>query len=270
MSAYFYRKHMTKKTKAIIIISLLLAAAASALVPVSKARALGGNLADRMENHATQAAARQDASLSRIISRGDTMISVRLTSLQNLLTRVQNDKRLSDDEKNSFESDINSTISSLQSLKTKLDGDTDPTTALSDAKSIVTSYRIYMIYEPKTRLLVVVNNLQTASSTVSDLVTKVQGLVDTLKNEGKDVTTAQNALTDASTQLSAINTLLTTDKTLLTNVTISTSNPQSVFMQVRKDLQTARTDMAKIRTDFETVRTSLKATHTSPTAIPTP
>ncbi|HSD98807.1 MAG TPA: hypothetical protein VLB73_03875 [Patescibacteria group bacterium] len=252
------RKHMTKKTKIIIIFSLLILGVFTVVQPVSQVSALNGNTLGRLQEKASDAAEKASNQLTKIQQRGDAMITVRLTSLQNLLTRIQNDKKLSADEKTAFQSDINTTIASLTALKTKLDADTDATTALADAKSIVTSYRIYMIFEPKIRLTIIIDNLQSATTTISGLITKIQTLLDTLKSQGKDVTTSQNALNDATTQVNAINTILATDKSLVNGITINTANPQSIFVQVRKDLATVRADVAKIRSDFATIRGNVK------------
>jgi len=251
------RQKMSIKSTLFYIGSTLfiLAFAASLPVPVKALQATGTlNKEARVEARATGT---QDL-LATIIQRGDTMIAERLTSLSKLLDRVNGDKRLSDADKASTTSDINSTVAALNALKTKIDADTTADTARTDVKSIVGSYHIYIYYEPKTRLLVVLNNLLTETATVTALQTKVQGVVTNLKNQGKDVTTAQAALTDISTQVTAINSLLTADKTLVSNVTNATTNPQSVFVQVRKDLATVRADFAKIKADFATVRTSLK------------
>ncbi|HYK08175.1 MAG TPA: hypothetical protein VEW42_01595 [Candidatus Eisenbacteria bacterium] len=227
--------------------------------PVKALEATGTlNKEARVEARATIAEEKQTNLLAAIKQRGDTMIAQRLTSLQKLSDRISKDKRLSDTDKTTFQNDISTTVSALNALKVKIDADTDVTTARADVKSIVTSYHIYMYFEPKERLLVVINNLLTQSNTITTLQGKVQTLVTDLKNQGKDVTTAQTALSDISTQLTAINTLLTTDKSLVSNVTNATANPQSVFTQVRKDLATVRADFAKIRSDFATIRGSLK------------
>jgi len=196
--------------------------------------------------------------LSNVIARGDSMIAERLASLSRLSDRVSGDKRLSDTDKASITADIASTIAALNTLKVKIDADTALDTARTDVKSIVSSYHIYVMFEPKIRLLVTINNLQTQSTNIGTLSGKVQTLVTDLKNQGKDVTTAQTALTDIATQLTTINALLATDKALVSNVTNATTNPQSVFTQVRKDLATVRADFAKIRSDFASIRGSLK------------
>lgn len=244
--------------KYIFIITLF---ALGVSIPAASVSALGMNptrTAERMEAQVTKTAQRQSDLLARIIQRADQLITTRLNSLQKLLSRVQSDKRLSDTDKTSLSNDINTTVADLTSLKTKIDAETDETTARTDTKSIITSYKIYAVFEPKVRLLTIISNLQTTSTSVSSLSAQVQKLVDNLKSQGKDTTAAQTALTDINTQLSAINTTLSTDKTLLSNVNVSTTNPQSVFVQIRKDLATVRSEFAKIRSDIATIRATLK------------
>lgn len=211
-------------------------------------------LGQRVEKRATEAAARQDASLTALKTRADNMIAARLNSLQQLLTRVQNDKHLSESDKTSLTSDITTAVSNLNTLKTKIDADTDLATLRSDAKSIVTSYRIYEIFEPKIRLLIIINNLLAENAKLSSLSGQIQTLLNQLKSQGKDVSGAQTALNDMNTQITAISALLATDKTLVSNITIQTSNPQSIFSQVRKDYATIRADFAKIRNDIAIIR----------------
>ena len=247
---------MSKKLATILVSSFILVGAFVAGLPTPQAVALnfGGKFAANVGSSASNAAARQSGELSRIQSRADAMITNRINDLNKLLSRIQSDTHLSADEKVSLTTTINTTITHLQSLKTKIDADTDATIARTDAQSIVTSYRVYVVLEPQARLLIIIDNLQTASTNVATLVTKVQSLLNTLKGEGKDMTNAQTALTDISTQLNTINGLLTTDKSLLTGVSVTTTNPQSIFTQVRKDLATVRADFAKIRSDFASVR----------------
>lgn len=227
---------------------------------IAAAHSYALNLAtiDRMQEKASAAADRQNTELSRIRERADTMIQVRLATLQKLLTRIQSDKKLNDDEKTMFANDVHTTINSLASLKTKIDADTDATTARADAKSIVTTYRIYVVYEPKIRLTVIIDNVQTITTTLTTLTTKIQTFLDTLNSQGKNMSSAQAALTDAHAQITAIDTLLTTDKSLLSGVTTASANPQSIFTQVRKDLATVRQDLAKIRLDFATILANLQ------------
>ena len=83
-------------------------------------------------------------------------------------------------------------------------------------------FKIYEIFEPKIRLLIVISNLQSVSTLATNISGKIQALLDQLKFQKNDITAAQTALNDLNAQLKSINTLLATDKTLITNITIQT------------------------------------------------
>jgi len=221
----------------------------------------------------TKTAAREDAKLTTVKTRADAMIAQRLTSLQNLLTRVNNDTRLTSDEKTNLTNDINTTISNLQALKTKIDADTDLTTAIADTKSIVTDYRIYLIYEPKTRLLLTVDNLTLVNQNLTSLSTSLGNLLNNLKSQGQDVSTAQTALDDMNAKIADATTQLTNAKSLLDSITVSQAGQQP-FVTVKQDLAQVRQDYAAIRSDLAAIKNALKTTiktaHASGTPIPHP
>src|SRR3989344_1054407 len=110
------------------------------------------NEANRLENRATISAENQAQRLEKIKTQADKLISNRIAILNTLLQRVTNDSRLSADEKSSLSSSIQSTIDGLNTLKTKIDTDTDIITAKADAKTIITNYYIYRMFVPKIRL----------------------------------------------------------------------------------------------------------------------
>ncbi len=252
---------MNKKIILSISISLLAAILIALPVPVD---AIGFANTARAVDRATVMNNQQTAQLATLQNRANTLIATRLASLQRLTTRIQNDTRLSDADKATFLGNITTTSSNLSALKTKIDADTDLTTARTDAKSIITNYKIYVIFEPQVRLTVIVDNLQTTMASVSALIPRVQTLLTTLQGQGRNMTPAQTALTDVTSQLTTINTMLTSDKTLVANVTTGTSDPESIFTQVRKDLATIRTDIEKIQADFAIIRSSIRTTAATP------
>lgn len=228
------------------------------------------NETNRLENRATISVANQTQRLEKIKTQADKLISNRIASLNTLLQRVNNDQRLSPDEKSSLSSQIGSTIDGLNTLKTKIDADTDIITAKADAKTIITDYYIYKLFEPKIRLLLVVNNLQALSLKLSGTSASLQNLINTFKNEGKDISVLQGLLDDVNLQLSTINTTLANDKTKLETLN-TTSDFQTVFVQVKKDLAGVRSNFAKIRNDIAQMRTNFRGIRksTNPTPAPT-
>src|SRR5216683_446727 len=180
-------------------LSLIVIILTQSVAPAFAVETMGGqkmiNTTNRMENHvqtqASYSANKSTNELQNIISRADTLITNRLTSLNALLTRLQSDTRLTASEKSSLTTDIQNDINGLTVLKTKIDADTDVTTARTDAKQIITNYYVYAVFEPKTRLLITLNNLQTTASYVQALVPQLQNLINTLKTQGKDVSQLQ-------------------------------------------------------------------------------
>lgn len=229
---------------------------------------------ERIEARATNAAGRQDTNLAKLQEKAAHMIDERIANLNNLITRITNDKRLSPTDKTNFITDIQTTITSLTNLKAKILADTDITTARADAKSIVTSYHIYLIFEPKERLSVIIDNLLTVTTNVQGLMTQVQGMLTTLQSQGKDITALQALVTDINSKLSDASTKLNADKTTLGGISV-TQDPataKTVFTQVRTDLASVRQDFAAIRADFAKLRAGIKSLFgltPTPSAIPT-
>ncbi|MDE2026851.1 MAG: hypothetical protein KGJ07_10295, partial [Patescibacteria group bacterium] len=221
------------------------------VLPAFAANTLGGqrviNQVDKMQNMASKAADRQSNQLQNIIKRSDTLITNRLTALNSLLSKLQSDKRLSDNEKSSLSTEIQSQISGLTALKAKIDADTDATTAKTDEKTIITSYYVFAVFEPKIRLLVVINNLQTVSNNIQTLVPQLQNLIDTFKSQGKDVTQLQTLLDDISSQLKTVDATLAKDTTAVEGVSVASKDTAKItFTQVRQDLaQIVRSGFAK-------------------------
>ncbi len=216
-------------------------------------------LIQNVNNMASRAAAISQNRLNSIIARANSMIATRVTALQALSTRVENDPRLTTDEKTSLTTDIQNQISSLQTLKTKIDADTDATIALADTKQIITNYYIFAVYEPKTDMLIVLNNLKTVVIQLQAMVPQLQNLITTY-GQGKNTTQLQALVTDINTQLGTINTSLNNDITTIEGVSISSeSTAKATFTQVRSDVSTTiRTGMDKIRSDIIAMRPLFK------------
>jgi archaellum component FlaC len=210
-------------------------------------------------NQASHSANKSATELPNIISHANTLIMTRLDSLNTLLTRVNNDTRLTASEKSSLTSDIQKDISGLTALKAKIDADTAATTARADIKTIITNYYVYAVFEPKVRLLVTLNNLETTAGYVQALIPQLQNLINTLKTQGKDTSQIQPLLDDISSQVKTINTTLLADITTVQNISTTTKRNSSDFSKVRQDIsQIVRERFAKIRSDFAKMRPLFK------------
>lgn len=230
---------------------------------------------NKLIKEASNSANKSQQQLASVIKGADMMITNRITTLNNLISRIQGDNRLTSDEKTALSAEIQSAISGLNSLKATIDADTDVAKARSDAKKIVTDYYVFVKLEPKIRLLITLNNLETTSANIQTLVPQVQNLINTLQGQGKDAAGLSVLLADISTQLTNINMTITKDKGLLQGISTTSKDNDTVFSSVKSDLSDiVKTDFGKIRTDFSQMKTAIRqlingSAAPAPSATPT-
>jgi chromosome segregation ATPase len=142
-----------------------------------------------------------DQKLTATKEKSDKEITRRITSLNNLLTRFNDLKKLPTDDKSKFAAQIQDYISQLTTLKDKIDADTDLQTLRTDAKSIFTTFRVYAVFMPKLAELSALNRMGLSADSLTDIAGKLQTKVAELQGQGKDVTSLQSLLTDMNSQI---------------------------------------------------------------------
>lgn len=192
--------------------------------------------------------------IQNLKTRADTEINRRLAALNLLTTKVNLLKKLSADQKTSFNTDIQNNITDLTALKVKIAADTDPITLQTDVKSIIGDYRIFALYIPKIHLLAGADAVTDMTTNLSILAIKLQTKITTDQQAGKDTTTAQAALIDMQAKITAA---LTQAQNVTATViplaptgypgnSSSLKSSQVILKAARSDLQTARQDAQQI------------------------
>lgn len=213
--------------------------------------------------------------------RGDSEIDRRIGSLNDLNTRVQAMQRVSDAFKQSLNANITAEISTLNGLKTKIDGDTDSATLKADLQSITDGYRIYVLVLPQGRIAAAADRVATIVNMMSTLGTKLQARVQAAGQGGADVTALTAALTDMSTKLNDAQTqaqaAITASATLQPDGGDKTKMAanQTALKQARADIVAAQKDLQDARKDIDTIVKGLKsisinASSTTQTTTTTP
>ncbi len=223
---------------------------------------------EETEKPATKAAKAENNKMDRLRTRAITAIDNRVASLNQVLKRIQADKNLSESDRSSLNAQINEVIKGLTDLKAKIETDTAIEEIRTDAKKIISDYHVYAIFEPKLRLLITINNLQTFSKKAANLVPKIQDLINNLKSQGKDVAILQAALDDIKEQLKDIDSTLAADKEKVAAIDIKSVASQQTLTAVRKDLAAVRKDFAKIRLDIAKMRNDFKINIKKSTVTP--
>lgn len=191
-------------------------------------------------------------------NRASNEITRRITTLTHVISKISAIKRLTESQKNSLTSDIQAEIESLKLLNTKIQADTDIETLRTDVKSIVTSYRIYLLYLPQTQIIIAADALLKTSDTITQLVAKLQTRITEDKNAGKDTSSLEKILADMQTKIedaktqanNAINTVSQLKPTDYPGNKPSLQEARTMLHTGLKDLQTVRQDTQKIITDL--------------------
>jgi len=211
-------------------------------------------------------AAREAATQDRITlikTKADAEIVRRIASINELITRIRGLKRLTDSDKANLVSMANSMIANLNTLKTKIDGDTDLTTLRADQKSIFDQYRIYMLFMPQLRIMTAADRMAETADLMSQVSVKLQARIN-----GDASLTA--LLNDANTKISEAKTLYTSAETDVAGLTPDNGDAgkmnsnKEALQDARVDLQKGATDLKAARDDFQKIITSLKATTSKP------
>ncbi len=211
---------------------------------------------------------RLDERMTRLHQRCDTEISTRLTNLNNLNNVVGQLKKLSPSQVLQFQTEIRTDITNLTNLKTKCDADTNPTTLISDIKSIFTSYRVYAVFMPQVRLLAAADRTATTVDLFNDYSSKLAYRINAQGNPANLV----SLLNDMNAKIADAKTQYTNAINLVSPLSPSSypgSNP--ALISARTDLKTAYQDLRASFADAKQIRQGLKSLGgTSITSSPSP
>lgn len=177
-------------------------------------------------------------------------INKRIKALTLALSRIEQAKGLSDEAKQELSTEIQKEITNLNSLKSKIETETDAATVRTLISSVVDSYKNYALFVPKTMILSSAERLMMIADKMSMLQEKILTAVTTSAN-GQDISEIETLLTDAQE-----------------NITAGRESAQAAMEKVssleadgypenRSALQQARAELVASRTSLSAARKSL-------------
>ena len=192
------------------------------------------------------------------MTNGGKEIQNRIDALNKLLLRIQGMKNLSVTQKASFATTIQTSVTNMTNLLTKIQSDTSTTTLKADLQSIAPDYRIYMLVMPQISILSATDRVNTLVTSFQTIQTKIQARLATDATANAN-TSVQSALTDITAKLTDATTQSTAAsnevsglipdngvKTVQTSNTAALKDAQSKIKAANKDLQAARKDVQTI------------------------
>ncbi len=207
------------------------------------------------------------AKIAKIIKRSDASINARISSLNKFSARLAKYKHLTDAQRASLSASVQSSIDSMNTLKAKIDADTDLVTAKTDYVSIYKNYRIFEVVLPSERTIASTDKALATVNIYQTTLGTLQTRITTAKTAGKNVTAVQASLDDATAKLAdaqtqgqALITAVTSLKVDGGDKSIQASNKTQLAAAItaRKamnaDINAARKDIGSIRSGLRTLK----------------
>lgn len=203
------------------------------------------------------------------VTRATAEIDRRVTSLQNLSTRIDAMKRVSDTGKTALKATIAEQVTVLTTLKAKIIADTDPVVLKEDVASITKSYRIYALVLPQTTILAGADRVLTTVDLMTTLGTKLETRIAEAKTAGKDVTVLETAYAEFKTHIASATTDAQSAISLVSGLkpdngdtTIAASNKKALT-DARAKIRSAEEHIKAARKNAASILAGIKESHTS-------
>lgn len=217
-------------------------------------------------------AQRLDTRTTNLKERADKEIDRRVASLTKLISRINDMKRVTADQKTTLTTQVQNAITSLTALKAKIDADTDITTLQTDVKSVITEYRVYALLIPEIEIIAAADRELDLSDKLSSISGKLQARIQDAQSKGKDVSSLQTMLSDMQAKISD-------SKTQAQNAinTVSALTPEGfpnnkpILQSARPMIKTSHEDLVAAGKDAKSIIQGLRALGvTTETPTPTP
>jgi hypothetical protein len=184
MKKTFRKNLLISATGVVVALGLVAAPAASAFAQSTSTAST------------TSQTASNQKTLAQVIAEGNADISMRLTTLSNLVGVVNSTTKLSSADRAYLLAEVNGELSGLSALKTKLDAETSVSAAKTDVANIFLQFRVYALVAPKVTLVKAADGQQTTEGDLTTLAAQLQTRINDEKNANVNVSQLQTWLNE--------------------------------------------------------------------------
>lgn len=264
----FMNTRVTKWTSAAVLTAGIIIAPATSFAAASQTNGSSTNTPSSLHSLITQAQNDTNSSdLSQcgtlcqaIKTAGAQEITNRINSLNKVEPKISTFKNVSASDQAYLTSEVNGEISGLTALKTKLAGDQTLSSALSDAESIYTDYRVYAIVLPKIKIVRITADQQATEAQLSTSATSLQAKITADSKKGDDVTTLQDDLNDMTAQINSAEQISSPmQQKVLPLLPSDYNSNHNVLSGDFSQLKTAQSDLQNARKDAKNIEAGLKS-----------
>lgn len=235
----------------IVSTTLIATAAAVALV--------AGSCAPAFADGTSTPAPSAGKSLSAIQANAKIKTSARIGALNTAIAKVNAAQDLSSSDRATILGTLNGDLAGMNTVEAKIEADTTALTAAADYKTIFTTYRVYAVAIPQSRLAAAADRM--TSTSIPKLTDAQSKLAAALAgpDASKSTPALQADLADMSAQIASATSALNGIAAQSLAVTPSAYNSNhSVLQPVRSAVKAAIADLKKAATDGKTVLAAIK------------
>jgi hypothetical protein len=215
----------------------------------------------------------QSARLNRLKTHGGSELDRRLDNLQQAAGKVTLSATVAANDKKAMQTLLQTEISTIIALKSRLSGETDLIAARQDTQSIITEYSTYGLLFPSGRLMSTADRMMAVGNKYEIVRSNLQHKISAAKRAGKDVTKLQAALDDMRAKLADVEARYQPLPSKVLNLPKDYVAAHLVLASQRDSLKIARTNFKQIRDDAQVILAglrNLKPTTPSPSASASP
>jgi hypothetical protein len=218
-----------------------------------------------MRGNASATTSVQTSGAERAKAKAAQEIERRTAALNNLAGRIDAMKKVTPEFKQSLRAAASAQIDTLNSLRTKIAGETNNDTLKTDIQSITRDYRVFALVMPQARISAAADRITTIVNMMAGVGIKLQTRVSEAEAKGASLTAEAAALTDMGVKLQSAQAhaeaaikgsiALTPDQGDKTKMEANVS----ALKAARAELQAAQQDIVAARKDLEIVIKGLRA-----------
>ncbi len=205
-------------------------------------------------------ASEQQQHLANIKTKGDAEITRRLAQLNKLDGVIAAAVHLAPSDQAALTAEVNTEVSGLTALQTKLNSETTLSEAIIDAQSIISEYRVFALVTPKIWLIKTADDQQAVETKLTALSAKLQSRITADQTAGKNVASLQTTLNDMIAKTNAAQSISSSVESAVLPLQPSNYDADhSILSGYITQLNTARGDFQTAYTDAKTIVSDLKA-----------
>jgi hypothetical protein len=183
--------------------------------------------------------------LATLKARCNVAVQRRLGTLAADDTFVKDSGALSNDDRTALEGQVSADQLGLTALDTTIQSDTTYEQALTDCKTIVSGYHVFVMEDPKIHEVIAADGVTKVNATFATLIPELQALIDNSSVSATVRAQAQADLNDLTSKVDASQTSISGVSASVINLTPAGWPGNQVDLKsAAQNIKTARTDLA--------------------------